>query len=1165
MKIEKYRKNVKNNKMWTHQKKCIKKLQDFFIKRENMKCLVKMFCGTGKSRIAMWSALKWCKCLAIFVFPTIALTNQFANDYLKDTKTWKEAKHMSKLSVCSKNESIDDSTIEFSTDENEIIDFINKTGKKLVTVTYSSFPKLMSILKEQNCKVDIMIFDEAHHITGDAITTCLKDQSFNDIVEKSIYFTATAHDLINSGDNLCGETIFEYSHYQAVEDGICNDFDICIDIFTPKEQGSKNYMADPDNEEDIDVFKQEKLGLLYDALARAILQTSNTKALTFHNRSTTSHKTNTDVIEFAKPMVFRQHFERVCKDEFPESIVPKITLKGIVGTTKNRTSILKEFDETSEEQVYVISSCKTIGEGIDTKTGNMIMFADPRENITSLIQAIGRATRKTENTKRKSTILLPVYVNMDLYRDCETIEDKDKVLREEMCKYGNFDVVLNVLAALHQDDKEYYDLCLNYPAKFSPKEVKESLEKQGCTVEPKTYTRDELCEKYNSKYNTDDESLFTDIGEQNECKIEVFTQSMEEPIEIYNEEGEGIMRFMYNEDEDNFVVVKDKKKKIVASKRKPFKITINVNDDFRVMWKISDVTLTSMLTTAVTNAYIESFIGTDKEKIDMEKAKKVVAHFKRCGEMPKQNINRKEECMLAAWVSRLKRALDGKKDAGIWYPSVKLYLDENILNWRNVVDQEQIALGRAKECYEWFKQYGKLPSKSFVKGREYERKLGYWLHGQRCAIKGKGNICYLSVKKYLDENIPGWNDDLETKSLNKAKECVEWIRTNGCKPSRINRNDKRGREKEHELATWLHDRKCSLKDSKIKSYPSVIKYLDKEIPGWSDEREKIILDKAKECAVWFKNNKKMPKQYYSEQKKKDNEKEHELGVWLDQQRLNLRKEKIKPIIKKYLDKEIPGWQGEIKRSFEQIKQEKQKTIPLISQLHKKYKTMHSNNYKLKMTSELFIEYHQLAKKIDTFDDTEQHVPTFIAGQIKKMLKNIIGLRKTKIIDLGNGTFNLPIALFDIFKKKKNKERLTNLLVDNYLGIDVIDARKQDGLINDPKEITKSLNFISADIATMENVVDDDVFDIAVLSRSLWATNKNDVLKEARRVVKHGGRLIVCEPFMRWWDKETKTNKLVPLLQKNGWIIVDKINTELGQDDKYNVFFYIICRKDDYEN
>ncbi len=56
--------------------------------------------------------------------------------------------------------------------------------------------------------------------------------------------------------------------------------------------------------------------------------------------------------------------------------------------------------------------------------------------------------------------------------------------------------------------------------------------------------------------------------------------------------------------------------------------------------------------------------------------------------------------------------------------------------------------------------------------------------------------------------------------------------------------------------------------------------------------------------------------------------------------------------------------------------------------------------------------------------------------------------------MGNGTFNLPIALFDIFKKKKNKERLTNLLVDNYLGVDVIDARKQDGLVNDPKEIQR---------------------------------------------------------------------------------------------------------------
>jgi hypothetical protein len=42
----------------------------------------------------------------------------------------------------------------------------------------------------------------------------------------------------------------------------------------------------------------------------------------------------------------------------------------------------------------------------------------------------------------------------------------DELIREQMCaNNGDYSPILNVLAALKQEDPELYDMCLNYPNK----------------------------------------------------------------------------------------------------------------------------------------------------------------------------------------------------------------------------------------------------------------------------------------------------------------------------------------------------------------------------------------------------------------------------------------------------------------------------------------------------------------------------------------------------------------------------------------------------------------------------------------------------------------------------------------------------------------------------
>lgn len=48
------------------------------------KCIIKMFCGTGKSLLMRYCKINHGKKMVVYVFPSLALIDQFYTDYLHD-------------------------------------------------------------------------------------------------------------------------------------------------------------------------------------------------------------------------------------------------------------------------------------------------------------------------------------------------------------------------------------------------------------------------------------------------------------------------------------------------------------------------------------------------------------------------------------------------------------------------------------------------------------------------------------------------------------------------------------------------------------------------------------------------------------------------------------------------------------------------------------------------------------------------------------------------------------------------------------------------------------------------------------------------------------------------------------------------------------------------
>ena len=92
--------------------------------------------------------------------------------------------------------------------------------------------------------------------------------------------------------------------------------------------------------------------------------------------------------------------------------------------------------------------CRCLSEGVDVPSLNGVAFIDPKGSQVDIIQAVGRAIRKSDN-KNIGTIILPVFL--------EDGEDPERVIEA-----SNFKPVWDVLNALRAHDETLADELDNY-------------------------------------------------------------------------------------------------------------------------------------------------------------------------------------------------------------------------------------------------------------------------------------------------------------------------------------------------------------------------------------------------------------------------------------------------------------------------------------------------------------------------------------------------------------------------------------------------------------------------------------------------------------------------------------------------------------------------------
>ena len=107
--------------------------------------------------------------------------------------------------------------------------------------------------------------------------------------------------------------------------------------------------------------------------------------------------------------------------------------------TKERNSAINKLRNIGKNEVGILTNARCLSEGVDVPSLDGIAFMDPKRSQVDIIQALGRAIRKSEN-KKDGYIILPVYLG-------DTTNIEDSILQSRFANVWRI-----ILALKSQDD-----------------------------------------------------------------------------------------------------------------------------------------------------------------------------------------------------------------------------------------------------------------------------------------------------------------------------------------------------------------------------------------------------------------------------------------------------------------------------------------------------------------------------------------------------------------------------------------------------------------------------------------------------------------------------------------------------------------------------------------
>ncbi|GAA6173429.1 hypothetical protein NBRC116592_30990 [Colwellia sp. KU-HH00111] len=406
-----------------------------------------MACGTGKSLVSLWVAEKLKPQSILVLLPSLALVRQILKEWCYETSLT----NSSYICICSDNsvtKNIDAYTSDLSfpvtTDIDELASYLKNTvGTKIVFSTYQS-AKVVSKAINNDFIFDFGVFDEAHKTAGregKKFSFALKDENIK--IQKRLFLTATPkHYSIRENNNyfkdipvysmdkedVYGEVSYKLTFAEAANKGIICNYKVVVSVIT-NETVSRELLKRSGVDLGSDYVKAKQVANQL-AIKECLEKYGVKKIFTFH-KSIASAKSFTSE-----------------GDEGIAHHIPELETFHVNGDINagSRENIINDFKNSD---FALMSNARCLTEGVDVPTVDMVAFLSPKRSQVDVIQATGRAMRKSQN-KDVGYILVPIFLEL------ETGETVDEAIGKT-----EFNEVFDVLNALQEQDEQLYSSICN--------------------------------------------------------------------------------------------------------------------------------------------------------------------------------------------------------------------------------------------------------------------------------------------------------------------------------------------------------------------------------------------------------------------------------------------------------------------------------------------------------------------------------------------------------------------------------------------------------------------------------------------------------------------------------------------------------------------------------
>lgn len=430
-----------------HQKLAIKEVVTHFCDTSGSRGKLIMPCASGKSLTAFWIAKELNASSMIIAVPSLALLKQSLSDWTREflangiIPDW--------IAICSdetvgelKNEDSTVATtyelgIETTTSETEIRKFLEKITKspKVIFTTYQSAAALCDAAKAASFTFDLLIADEAHKTAGrnDKIFSALLFEE-NITVSKRLFMTATERvyrgkedDVVAmNNEEIYGRTVHSLSFKKAIEGDVISDYQIVTMLVQDREvqdiMQSKSFTRAISG--NVSVTARSDLIASALAIEKTFAQKGVKHTVSFH-RSITNAKS------------FKNVVENLAEKYSGLSDVEAFTISGTDSAGK-RKQLLQEFIDKPRS---LISNARCLTEGVDVPSIDCVLFAEPKRSVVDIVQAAGRALRKSkESGKTQGLIVVPIVV-------------PESMSLEDFAQTSRFKDVVKIISALSTQDE----------------------------------------------------------------------------------------------------------------------------------------------------------------------------------------------------------------------------------------------------------------------------------------------------------------------------------------------------------------------------------------------------------------------------------------------------------------------------------------------------------------------------------------------------------------------------------------------------------------------------------------------------------------------------------------------------------------------------------------